>query len=93
MYIQVQTVQGKQRLRIINSSGYRSDLNCQGPKSIRVSGAIYKINNPKVSLMQKPGARPFYKLPNNASVYELVGNKQLAISKQDLLDMGLKIYE
>ena len=43
--------------------------------------------------MQNPGARPFYKLPNNASVYELVGNKQLAISKQDLLDMGLKIYE
>ena len=56
-------------MRIINSRYYSSQLNCAGPKSIRIPGVIYKLENPKVSI-QSSSKTTFYKLPNNVTLYK-----------------------
>ena len=51
LYVQCVKVKSKIRLRIVNSTCYNNAWNCQGPRSIRRDGVVYRIDNPKVKVM------------------------------------------
>ena len=72
LYVQCIKVGPKIRLRIVNSTCYNNNWNCQGPRSIRREGVVYRIDNPKVKVMynsNNPG-KAFYKLSNDTSIYK-----------------------
>lgn len=50
IYVQCIKVGPKIRLRIANSTSYNNNWNCQGPRSIRREGVVYRIDNPKVKV-------------------------------------------
>lgn len=96
LYVQCVKVGSKIRLRIVNSTCYNNNWNCQGPRSIRREGVVYRIDNPKVTVCynsNNPG-KAFYKLSNDTSIYKMVLEGVVGkISKEDLLKKGLKIFE
>jgi len=51
LYVQCIKVKSKIRLRIANSTSYNNNFNCQGPRSIRREGVVYRIDNPKVKVL------------------------------------------
>lgn len=70
IYVQCVKVGSKIRLRIVNSTNYNRNWNCQGPRSIRVEGKVYRIDNPKVKVMYGGAEKAsFYKLSNDVSIY------------------------
>jgi len=70
IYVQCVKVRSKIRLRIVNSTNYNKNWNCQGPRSIRVEGKVYRIDNPKVTVIYGGEEKAsFYKLSNDVSVY------------------------
>jgi ubiquitin-conjugating enzyme E2 J2 len=95
LYVQCIKVGPKIRLRIVNSTCYNNNWNCQGPRSIRREGVVYRIDNPKVKVMYGgPGKASFYKLSNDTSIYKLVLEGAVSkMSKEDLKKKGLKIFE
>jgi hypothetical protein len=73
IYVQCVKVGSKIRLRIVNSTNYNKNWNCQGPRNIRVEGRVYRIDNPKVKVMYGGDTKAsFYKLSNDASIYQTV---------------------
>ena len=70
IYVQCVKAGSKIRLRIVNSTNYNRNWNCQGPRNIRVEGKVYRIDNPKVKVMYGGATKAsFYKLSNDASIY------------------------
>jgi len=93
--VQCVKVGSKIRLRIVNSTNYNRNWNCQGPRSIRVEGRVYRIDNPKVKVMYGGDTKAsFYKLSNDASIYNQVmeGCKK-TVTPEDLKILGLKVFE
>lgn len=95
IYVQCVKVGGKIRLRIVNSTCFNNNWNCQGPRNIRVEGVVYKIENPKVKVMYGGANKAsFYKLSNDASLYKtVVEGATKMMTKEDLAKRGLKIFE
>lgn len=94
LYVQCIKVGSKIRLRIVNSTCFNNNFNCQGPRSIRREGVVYRIDNPKVKVMGGGGAKAFYKLSNDVSIYKQVLEGVVGkMSKEDLKKKGLKIFE
>lgn len=94
LYVQCIKVGSKVRLRIVNSTCYNNNWNCQGPRSIRREGVVYRIDNPKVKVMYSGPGKAFYKLSNDVSIYKLVLEGAVTkMSKEDLKAKGLKIFE
>jgi len=56
---------------------------------------VYRIDNPKVKVCSNSGTgKYFYKLSNDASIYNLVLEGAVTkVSKEDLKAKGLKIFE
>ena len=95
IYVQCVKVGPKIRLRIVNSTNYNKNWNCQGPRSIRVEGRVYRIDNPTVKVMYGGDKKAsFYKLSNDVSIYQQVmeGVKK-TVTKEDLAKIGLKVFE
>lgn len=95
IYVQVVRVKSKMRLRIVNSTNYNKNWNCQGPRSIRIEGRVYRIDNPKVKVIYggDKGKASFYKLSNDVSIYQTVMegcNK--TVTTEDLKKLGLKVF-
>ena len=71
LYVQCLKVKSKIRMRIVNSTSYNNNWNCQGPRSIRRVGVVYRIDNPKVKVIYGgPNKASFYKLSNDVSIYK-----------------------
>ena len=71
LYVQCVRQGAKIRLRIVNGTNFNKNWNCAGPRSIRIEGNVYRIDNPKVLIMNAH-AKPFYKLSNDVSIYKIV---------------------
>ena len=55
---------------------------------------MYRIDNPKVTVMNKGDGKAFYKLSNDTTVYKQVLEGAVGkMSKEDLKKKGLKIFE